>query len=334
MYFSLVLKSLKFWKLKAEKPLRYLFLVIFAARLAYNLSPYSTFDLSRVLPSDNVTDITFSQLWANFGKDGLIFLAGQLVFLLIMLLVLNLYAMVFYFDNRNSFLERYRLVLPISKPKNLVEEMRQMQAFAKIMRLKRERAVILRDLALEKEQRPDQGYAWQDPTGAPRPQTRESDYLLEVAAMPASDTPWRSAAKRLLQKLPQHLVLFVVFLAVALMSAPLLMIPFFIVLTGLAFAGLMICLKKDGFKQAMQRSWTVTKGFKLMVFSNFVILRLFISLPFSILMSIFIDSPVSYGLIEALSFTILLLAAGRLLGIMFYVVAFESSQIIGAEDQL
>lgn len=336
MYFSLVLKSLKFWQLKAEKPLRYLFLLIFGLRLAYNLSPYATFDINRVLPTEGIGELTFSQLWTNIGTDGLLFLVGQVVFLLLMMLVLNLYAMVFYFDNRTSFLERYRLVLPISKPKNLVEEIRQMQAFAKIMRLKRQRALILRDLALKKEQRESTGtgYTWQDPAAAEQTPVDDLDYLLEIAALPSSEKPWRSSFKRLLQKLPQHLGLFLIFLAVALMSAPLLMIPFFMVLTGLAFAGVMMALNNDGFTLSLKRSWAATRGFKMMIFSNFVILRLFISLPFSILMSVFIESPVSYGLVEALSFTILTLAAGRLLGIMFYTVAFSSSQIIGAEDQL
>lgn len=132
-----------------------------------------------------------------------------------------------------------------------------------------------------------------------------------------------TAFKDLLKFLPGLLLFLILLFVVLIFSSALLLIPFFVVLCILVFTPLNSMYSQNKLIRSMELSHAQTKGVKINIFFNFIMLNFFFNLIMNLLLLFLIDYHYSFLMLEALVFAVKALAFARLYAMLYQILALK-----------
>ncbi|MDO5734151.1 MAG: hypothetical protein Q4P08_03365 [Eubacteriales bacterium] len=363
MNLALVLKSLQFYDLKEKSTLRLIFILLFGLRLAQNLFQLRFVDFISLLNYylDAGSNISIAELYAEITPGHIYYVLAGLAGFIIQFFFLYLYASVLVKELQVKLADPMSLQLELQEnPRSFVSVVAKLRAFVLLFRKRqamsleiprvleqasnlaraagrkaisetdiREAEDLLNNESAEGSASGAEKQQWIGP-GAVKISSEEGEihpanpdsYLLDYDK--SSETGlWGKCFKLILSKFPQLILLILIAIPIFILCIPFLSLPFFVIATAFAYAPLNLILNDDSFAQALKRSRYAQKGFKMMLFSAFVVLRMCTNIPYYFASSLFFDSPYSLAIVESLCFVLLTLTGGRLMGIMYATVAFK-----------
>lgn len=137
------------------------------------------------------------------------------------------------------------------------------------------------------------------------------------------DYPNEESFRNFFRKLPQILLLALLMLVPYIFSLPFLGIPFYILVSALVFAPLLMIDKNMHLNEAMEQSKQDTYGLKFQMVMSFFVLNFIVSLPRDMLIVAFGQNPISLHLLSAFFLSVEILALGRLWS-LFYLYSSRS----------
>lgn len=334
MGFSTLKDSLRFYDLRQKNSLRLLFLLIYVLQLGRTLAGLKNKDLEVLISTvlNRGLELNPSEL------QGLV-TAGVVQYLLITVFVAVCMLVLFYFVILANTAELEPLChLPDESEAHAAcrQSIRQLRQLSekfqeqKILRLRwplvvqsaeaRARAAGRKQAELEDiKAADDELQDWLQMQGS------DALSLLPTHLIPAQchllSTPWSKLFWMTLKKLPQLLLLGLAAALIFVLSFPILGLPFVVLALALFFAPLYMSIHKEHFFAALKRSFQATRGYKMMMFSRFVLLFIICTLPTVLARRLFPYSPYSFAILDALSRTLLLLIWARQAAVFYLSLA-------------
>jgi len=133
----------------------------------------------------------------------------------------------------------------------------------------------------------------------------------------------RTASGVALRHYPAFLLLALASVSPYLVSIPLLSVPFYVYASMFSMTIFIVIFDHKKIPEAMEASFTMTKGVKFFIFISFMFLRALTSITGDLLQIIFAKSEWTSSLIRAFFFAIRTLASGRLAAMLYRALSIE-----------
>lgn len=130
----------------------------------------------------------------------------------------------------------------------------------------------------------------------------------------------RQAFIRSLSTVPKMLILAVLILIPAIVSAFLFFIPLVVFAIMIYFLPLMLSLDKQPLFKAIQQSFADTRGKRLFIFAQVFLLSMFISLPGGLILDVIPGGRISYAIVSVFFGVLATFMQGRMMGILYLIL--------------
>lgn len=298
MNFRIIFESFKFYKLKSDKAVKSWFVILIAMRLFVTIAPVGDreFKFLDYYLSGKFLE-TFEIVMPT--KGNLLIIGIYALGLFIALCIALIYAEVFILENESERTLKIHL------------DSNQIFIFP------------LKSFAIESQNKKVNLANYIKETFTP------SSFKIKITAEGKKKPPYATTAfKDLLRFLPALFLLLILLAVVFIVSSALLLIPFFIVFFILVFTPLNSMYSKNSLIRSMELSSAQTKGSKISIFFNFVMLNFFFNLIINLLLLFLAEYYYSFLMLEAFVFAIKILAFARLYGILYQIIALKQPYTI------